>query len=267
MPVSRETPPAPPVAQGVFSHALPQAEAFAALLAGPAVERGLMGPRETPRLWERHLVNCALLGEIVPEGAAVCDVGSGAGLPGLVLALSRPDLSVTLVEPLLRRCRFLEEAVASLGLGQVRVLRARAEELHDDASTATLTPDGRGFDVVTSRAVAPLPRLLDWSMPLVRAGGVLAAMKGASAAQELVDAAPALRRHHAGRAEVLHCGVGVMDPPTTVIRVEATGAGGLRSGVPVKPRGNRSGKPRGASGDARPNSGARARSRRRGGHQ
>lgn len=249
MPVSRETPPAPPVARGVFSDALPKAEAFAELLAEAGVERGLIGPREAPRLWERHLVNCALLGELVPEGATVCDIGSGAGLPGLVLALSRPDLSVTLVEPLLRRSIFLEEAVDLLALSRVRVVRARAEELHGDAS---LTADGRGFDVVTSRAVAPLPRLLDWSMPLVRAGGVLAAMKGASATEELAAAQAALRRHRAGRAEVLQCGVGVIAPPTTVVRVEATEDGPLGSteSPPRRSGGGRSGRGGGKPGDS-----------------
>jgi 16S rRNA (guanine527-N7)-methyltransferase len=231
MPVSRETPPAPDSAQGVFSDALPKAEAFAALLAGTGVERGLIGPREAPRLWERHLVNCAVLGELIPRGASVCDVGSGAGLPGVVLALSRADLGVTLVEPLLRRSRFLEEAVEALDLSAtVRVVRARAEDLHTRAALADLTPEGQGFDVVTSRAVAPLPRLLDWSMPLVRAGGVVVAMKGASAGRELEEAATTLARHHAGRAEVLRCGVGVVEPPTTVVRVEVTRPGRLPSG-------------------------------------
>ena len=197
----------------MFSHALPLAEAYAALLADEGVVRGLIGPREAPRLWERHLVNCALLGEAVPADADVCDIGSGAGLPGLVLAIARPDLRVTLVEPLLRRTTFLDEVVDRLELGNVEVVRARAEELHGT----------REFTVVTSRAVAPLGRLLDWSMPLVRLGGTLVAMKGATAADEVAAAGKELRRHHAGSVEVLSLGVGVIDPPTTVIRVEATG--------------------------------------------
>lgn len=196
----------------MFSHALPLAEAYAALLADDGVVRGLIGPREAPRLWERHLVNCALLGEAVPPGADVCDIGSGAGLPGLVLAIARPDLRVTLVEPLLRRTTFLTEVVERLGLANVEVVRARAEELHGT----------REFSVVTSRAVAPLGRLLDWSMPLVRQGGTLVAMKGASAADEVSEAAAELRRHGAGRVEVLTLGTGLIDPPTTVVRVEAT---------------------------------------------
>lgn len=216
MSVSRET---PPVARGVFGSALPKAEEYAALLADAGVDRGLIGPREAPRLWERHLVNCALLGEVVPAEASVCDVGSGAGLPGLVLALHRPDLAVTLVEPLLRRSVFLEEAVGQLALDNVTVVRARAEELHSAERLAGLTPHGLGFDVVTSRAVAALPKLLGWSMPLVRPGGLLAAMKGASAEDEVREAASALRRHRADGAEVVRCGMGVIDPPTTVVLV------------------------------------------------
>jgi 16S rRNA (guanine527-N7)-methyltransferase len=153
-----------------------------------------------------------LLGEAIEPDTDVCDIGSGAGLPGLVLAIARPDLRVTLVEPLLRRTRFLDEVVERLGLTNVEVIRARAEELHGT----------REFSVVTSRAVAPLERLLDWSMPLVRQGGALVAMKGASAVDEVAAAGTALRRHGAGAVEVLTLGGGVIDPPTTVVRVEAT---------------------------------------------
>jgi 16S rRNA (guanine527-N7)-methyltransferase len=189
------------------------AEAYAALLADDGVVRGLIGPREAPRLWERHLLNCAVLAELIDEGADVADIGSGAGLPGLVLAVVRPDLRLTLVEPLLRRTSFLQEAVGRLGLDTVEVVRARAEELHGK----------REFSVVTSRAVAPLDRLLDWSMPLVRQDGSLLAMKGSSAAEEVEAASARLRRHGAGAVEVLTCGAGVVDPPTSVVRVEASG--------------------------------------------
>jgi 16S rRNA (guanine527-N7)-methyltransferase len=202
----------PEVARGVFGSRLPVAEAYAALLADAGVVRGLIGPREAPRLWERHLLNCAVLAELIPDGADVADIGSGAGLPGLVLAVVRPDLRLTLVEPLLRRTTFLEEAVDRLGLDNVQVVRARAEELHGK----------REFSVVTSRAVAPLDRLLDWSMPLVRQGGCLLAMKGSSAAEEIGSASTHLRRHGAGAVEVLTCGAGVVDPPTSVVRVEAS---------------------------------------------
>jgi 16S rRNA (guanine527-N7)-methyltransferase len=188
---------------------LPLAERFAALLAGPGVERGLIGPREAPRLWERHLLNCAVLGEVVPKNARVCDLGSGAGLPGLVLAIARPDLRITLVEPLLRRTTFLEEVVLDLGLATVDVVRARAEELHGSAR----------YDVVTARALAPLDRLLRWSMPLVAPTGALLALKGSSAHDELAGAARELRRLGCAPPEVLTVGTGVVDPQTTVVRV------------------------------------------------
>jgi 16S rRNA (guanine527-N7)-methyltransferase len=227
--VSRETPPVPAAARGVFSDALPSAVAYARLLATEGVVRGLIGPREAPRLWERHLLNCALLGEAMDRGVDVCDIGSGAGLPGLVLALSRPDLTVTLVEPLLRRTTFLEEAVAELRLSNVEVLRGRAQDLHGE----------RDFAVVTSRAVAPLGRLLDWSMPLVRLGGALLAMKGSSAAEEVAAAERELRRHGAGAVTIATYGEGVVDPPTTVVRVAAgrlsrRGLAGARPGAAGK---------------------------------
>lgn len=194
------------------SDRLPLAEHYAAMLAGDGVLRGLIGPREVLRLWERHLVNCAVLADVVPHGATVCDLGTGAGLPGIVLAIARPDLRVTLVEPLLRRTTFLEEAVAELGLVDCDVRRARAERLHGTER----------FDVVTSRAVAPLPRLLAWSMPLVAADGALMAMKGSRAAAEITEAAPDLRRLGCADPEVLVLGAGapaLLDPPTTVVRV------------------------------------------------
>lgn len=212
--VSRETPSAPPdVARRVFSDALPLAERYAELLATEGVLRGLIGPREVPRLWVRHLVNCALFAEAVPADATVCDVGTGAGLPGLVLAIVRPDLSLTLVEPLLRRTTFLDEAVHELGLRNVEVVRARAQELHG----------ARDFSVVTSRAVAPMDRLLGWSMPLVRPAGFLIAMKGSSAHEEIAAAEKTLVRLGAGQVSVTTYGDGLIDPPTTVVRVEATG--------------------------------------------
>jgi len=196
----------------VFASRLDLAERFAALLAHDGVVRGLIGPREAPRLWDRHLLNCAVLADVLDDGASVCDIGSGAGLPGLVLAIRRPDLGVTLVEPLLRRTTFLGEVVEDLGLERVEVVRARADELHGR----------REFDVVTSRAVAPLGRLLDWSMPLVRQGGHLLAMKGSSAGEEIAASSEELTRHGAGTIEVLTVGDGVIDPPTTAVRVEAT---------------------------------------------
>jgi 16S rRNA (guanine527-N7)-methyltransferase len=200
----------PPTARTVFvAERLELAERYVELLATEGVVRGLIGPREGFRLWERHLLNCAVLGELVPSGSGVCDVGSGAGLPGLVLAIARPDLTVTLVEPLLRRTTFLQEVLADLGLSGVEVHRSRAEALHGS----------RVFDVVTSRAVAPLDRLLAWSMPLVAPTGTLVAMKGTSAAEEVADAETALRRLGCATPEILSVGGNLVDSPPTAIRV------------------------------------------------
>jgi 16S rRNA (guanine527-N7)-methyltransferase len=193
----------------VFSAALPVAEAYARLLATEATVRGLIGPREVPRLWERHLVNCALVTDLVGPGASVCDIGSGAGLPGLVMAIRRPDLEVTLVEPLLRRTTFLVEAVAALGLDNVEVVRARAEALHGQ----------RWFDVVTSRAVAPLDRLAHWSLPLVRSGGVFLAMKGSTVQAELDSAAKAISVGGGVVDRIVELGAEVLHPPVRVVRV------------------------------------------------
>jgi 16S rRNA (guanine527-N7)-methyltransferase len=188
---------------------LPLAVRYADLLATEGVLRGLIGPREAPRLWERHLLNSAVLAEAIPESASVCDIGTGAGLPGLVVAIARPDVRITLVEPLLRRTTFLEEVIADLGLDHVSVVRGRADDLHGQAT----------FDVVTSRAVAPLERLLGWSMPLVAPEGALVAMKGRSAHEEIESAQSFLTTWRCGEPEVLELGDGVVSPPTTVVRV------------------------------------------------
>jgi 16S rRNA (guanine527-N7)-methyltransferase len=176
----------------VFGDRWPVAASYAELLATDGVTRGLIGPREAPRIWERHLFNCAAPAVLVDQGLDVCDIGSGAGLPGLVFAIRRPDLRLTLVEPLLRRTRFLTEAVERLDLDNVTVVRERAEDLRETT----------GFDVVTSRAVAPLPRLLAWSLPLARPGGSMLAMKGASAEEELASAQADLGRWRVASAGV-----------------------------------------------------------------
>jgi 16S rRNA (guanine527-N7)-methyltransferase len=198
------------VASRVFGDRLDLAERYAAILAGAGVQRGLLGPREAPRLWERHLLNCAVVGELLEPGARVLDVGSGAGLPGIVLAVARPDLEVTLLEPLARRAIFLDEVVAELGLSPtVTVVRGRAEE---QASRLQ-------FPVVTARAVAPLDRLARWCLPLVEPGGHLLALKGESAATELAEHAGELSRLGGRDAAVTVCGVGVVEQPTTVVTV------------------------------------------------
>jgi len=209
--VSRETAPSvPDVARRVFaSERLGLAARYAELLATEGVVRGLIGPREAPRLWDRHLLNSAVLAEAIPEGVTVCDIGTGAGLPGLVVAIARPDLNVTLVEPLLRRTTFLDEVVDELGLTHVTIRRGRAEDLHGE----------QVFDVVTSRAVAPLEKLLGWSMPLVAPMGATVAMKGRSVHDEIDSAAGFLRKWRCGAPEVSEVGIGIVDPPTTLVRV------------------------------------------------
>ncbi|GIH93165.1 16S rRNA (guanine(527)-N(7))-methyltransferase RsmG [Planobispora siamensis] len=207
----------PEIAHEVFSgDAWVRAEAFAQLLAGPGVVRGLLGPREVPRIWDRHLLNCAVIAEAVPADVRLVDIGSGAGLPGLVLAIVRPDVSVTLLEPLLRRTVFLEECVEALKLENVEVLRGRAEEL----------AGRREFDVACARAVAPLDRLLKWALPLLREGGELLAMKGERAAEELAEAEAQLRASGVRTAELVSVGHGKVEPPATLVRVVAGRAPG-----------------------------------------
>jgi 16S rRNA (guanine527-N7)-methyltransferase len=189
----------------VFGDRLPLAERYVDLLASAGVERGLIGPREVPRLWERHVLNCAVVVPRVPMEASVADVGSGAGLPGLVWAIARPDLTVTLIEPLLRRTVFLEEAVEALELDRVRVLRARAEDVDER------------FDVVTARAVAPLEKLAGWCLPLVRPGGVLLALKGRTAEEEVASSRVAL--HKMGATDIVVSSHGDLQVPTTVVEV------------------------------------------------
>jgi len=213
-----DTDPAVPAEAGsVFGPAVDAAAEYARLLATEGTVRGLIGPREVPRLWERHLLNSAAIASLVPVGARVVDVGSGAGLPGIPLALARPDLTVTLLEPLARRVAFLTECVHRLGLKRVTVVRGRAEE-------GPIRRQLGGADVVTARAVAPLDKLAGWCLPLLRPGGLLLAMKGSTAAAELAATGPL-----PGAADALLTQAG--DPPATVIvvtrgTVRATARGG-----------------------------------------
>ena len=216
--MSAEQAPAPPpeiveVAPDPAAQAL--LATYADLLAGPGVERGLLGPREVPRLWDRHLLNCAVVTPLVAPGAHVIDVGSGAGLPGIVWAIVRPDITLTCLESLQRRATYLEEVVATLGLNsRVIIVRARAEDVvRGKADTGSL----RG-DVVTARAVAPLDKLASWTVPLVQPGGELLALKGQSAAEEVESARRLLERLGIEEIEIIACGAGVVDPPTTVVR-------------------------------------------------
>ncbi|HWG98752.1 MAG TPA: 16S rRNA (guanine(527)-N(7))-methyltransferase RsmG [Pilimelia sp.] len=222
-PASGHPPDAPPLglepvgpqevaaARALFGDRLPLARRYARMLLTDGVLRGLIGPREGPRLWARHLLNCAAVAELVPTGAFVIDVGSGAGLPGIVLAVARPDLRITLVEPLARRTAFLAEAVATLDLaGAVTVHRARAEECVGELRPA---------DVVTARAVAPLDRLAGWCLPLAAIGGRLLALKGANAGDEIAAHRVEVGRLGGAAPVVRLAGIGVADPPTTVVEI------------------------------------------------
>ena len=202
----------PSVAAEVFGERLGVAERFVELLVVHGVERGLIGPREVERLWGRHVLNSAVVGEQMPQGARVVDVGSGAGLPGLPLAIARPDLEVTLVEPMARRVAWLDEVVETLGLSTVTVVRGRAEEPEVLARAA-------GADVVTARAVAPLAKLCGWCLPLVREGGVVVALKGSSAAEEIERDRRAVAKAGGAEPRVVTCGA-VLDEPTTVVVIE-----------------------------------------------
>jgi 16S rRNA (guanine527-N7)-methyltransferase len=209
-PAAVDAAPTPAVAVQFFTKRLALVERYVSWLAGPGLERGLIGPRELPRLWERHVLNCAVVKDAVPVGATVADIGSGAGLPGLVLAIVRPDVRMTLVEPLQRRSSFLDEVVVDLGLTNVDVVRARAEDLAD---TVTV-------DVVTARAVARLERLTRWTLPLLSTGGRLLALKGDSAVEEVAEAADTLARMGAVSCTIREFGHGIVQPPTRVVVVE-----------------------------------------------
>ncbi|TJZ80073.1 16S rRNA (guanine(527)-N(7))-methyltransferase RsmG [Rhodococcus oryzae] len=202
----------PDAARTIFGDRLELAAKYHLSLATDGVERGLIGPREVPRLWERHLLNCAVIGELIEEGESVVDVGSGAGLPGIPLAIARPDLRITLVEPLLRRSVYLAEFAESVGL-DILVVRGRAEQ-------PGVIKEVGGADVVTSRAVAPLEKLARWSIPLIHEGGRMLAMKGSSAAEEISRDRASLTRMGAGKLEIVECGVDLLPTPTTVVRAE-----------------------------------------------
>jgi len=202
-----------PAAASLFGPELPRAERFGVLLATEGITRGLLGPREAERIWDRHLLNSAVLAEVVPPDADVVDVGSGAGLPGIPLALARPDVRVVLLEPMLRRVTFLEEVLLEVGLEpRVSVVRGRAPENVSDL------PFQPGCAV--ARAVAPLDRLVSWTMPLVRPAGVLLALRGRSAEDEVRTTRAAVTRVAGSEAELLTVGATVLEEPAVVVRVQ-----------------------------------------------
>ncbi len=196
-----------------FPEQAPALTRYVGWLAGPGTVRGLLGPREVPRLWDRHLLNSIALAELVPSAVRLVDLGTGAGLPGLALALVRPDLAVDLVEPLQRRTDFLTEVVEDLGLtDRVRVVRGRAE---DQAVTKLVG----GASYLTARAVAPLDKLVRLSFPLLVRGGSLLAMKGSSAEDELARHVAVLNKAGAEVRGVVECGIGLIEPPTRVVHL------------------------------------------------
>ncbi|OCB28427.1 16S rRNA (guanine(527)-N(7))-methyltransferase [Mycobacterium malmoense] len=199
----------PAAASAIFGPRLDLALRYAELLAGPGVERGLLGPREVERIWERHLLNSAATAELLEPGDRVIDIGSGAGLPGIPLALARPDVNVVLLEPLLRRSEFLSEAVEQLGLA-VEVVRGRAED--------PWVRDRFGErDAAVSRAVASLDKLAKWSVPLLRMGGRMLAIKGERATEEVEQYRRVMAASGAVDARVVTCGATYLRPPATVV--------------------------------------------------
>lgn len=196
-------------AQSIFGERLQTAERFVEHLATSGIERGLLGPRELPRLWDRHVLNCAVVGELIPAAARVADVGSGAGLPGLALAIARPDASFVLIEPLERRVNWLREVTSDLQLTNVEIFRGRAEQAV-----------GR-FDVnvVTARAVSALSGLATMTMPLLSGSGVVLAIKGRSAVEEVVKASKIIRRLGGVETTVVTAGGALLEEPTTVVRI------------------------------------------------
>ena len=201
----------------LFADAWPAVERFHRMLQDDGVLRGLVGPREVGRLWERHLVNSAAVVPFLPETGRIVDVGSGAGLPGVVVAAMRPGAEVVLLEPMERRTDWLTEVVERLGLGNARVLRGRAEDVGD-----------LGADAVTARAVAALDKLYGWTLPLLRVGGRLVALKGGRAQAEVDAAAAAGRALGGGEAEIRTAPTLPGLDPTTVVLVDK-----VRPGEPV----------------------------------
>lgn len=198
----------PESAASIFGDRAPLAQAYHDSLATTATERGFIGPKEADRLWTRHILNCGVIAEAFEEGISVADIGSGAGLPGIPLAIARPDLEVTLIEPLLKRSTYLSEITSELGLDNVTVIRGRAEEQKK-----------MRFGACTSRAVAPLGKLAAWSLPLVRPGGSMVAMKGASVSEELERDAKQIADAGGTDASIFTVGEGVLEQPTTLIRI------------------------------------------------
>lgn len=207
--VAPEVPSPPEAAKAIFGPRLDLAKRYAELLADTGVKWGLLGPHEIDRIWERHLLNCGVVAELLEPGERVADIGSGAGLPGLALAIAKPGLHVVLIESLLRRTEFLRMAVAGLEL-DVEVVRGRAED-------AAVRQSVGEFDIVASRAVAALDKVTRWSLPLLRPGGRMLAIKGERAHDEIREYRRVMTALGAADARVVECGVHYLSSPTTVV--------------------------------------------------
>ncbi|MDE2591776.1 MAG: 16S rRNA (guanine(527)-N(7))-methyltransferase RsmG [Actinomycetales bacterium] len=196
----------PASAAAIFGAGLEQARAYTTALIRDSDELGLLGPREMPRIWSRHVLNSAVVASLVPAGASVADVGSGAGLPGIPMAIAQPNAHFTLIEPMERRSNWLLQQVSELGLQNVTVKRARAEEV------------GETFDIVTARAVSALPKLLRMTVPLTKFGGQILALKGSKAADEIAEAQKLKAKLKISGFEIVQVGTEHLTDPTTVVR-------------------------------------------------
>jgi 16S rRNA (guanine527-N7)-methyltransferase len=196
----------PAAAAKIFGAGIDKARGYAAALVRDGDELGLLGPREMPKLWTRHILNSAVVAELVPAGAGVADVGSGAGLPGIPMAIAQPEANFVLIEPMERRSNWLSQQVAELGLDNVRVVRARAEEV------------GEVFDIVTARAVSALPKLLRMTVPLTRHGGEIIALKGSKAAEEIEESRSLMKKLKIAGFEIVLTGAQQLEEPTRVVR-------------------------------------------------
>ncbi|NLS10438.1 16S rRNA (guanine(527)-N(7))-methyltransferase RsmG [Nesterenkonia sp. MY13] len=197
----------------LFGEQLPLAQRYVEHLCTTGITHGLLGPREVPRMWGRHVLNCAVLGPELPAEGSVADVGSGAGLPGIALALARPDVDFTLIEPMERRVDWLAEVVRDLGLENVQVIRARAEDVQDEVMA----------DVVTARAVSSLKKLIPLTTPLMDEDGELMFFKGRSAAEEIEAAAKQIKRAKLQAPKIQLLGEELLEEPTTIVRLRRRG--------------------------------------------
>jgi 16S rRNA (guanine527-N7)-methyltransferase len=200
---------APGAAEAIFGSRMDRAQRYAEILAGAGVERGLLGPREVDRLWDRHILNSVVIGELLDPEERIADIGSGAGLPGIPLALARPDLRLTLIEPLLRRSDFLLEVVDDLDL-EITIVRGRAEE-------QSVRQQVGEMDTVVSRAVASLDKLTKWSLPLLRPDGRMVAIKGERAEDEIREHRRVMAALGAVDVKVVRCGADYLDLPATAV--------------------------------------------------